>query len=341
MSFSSMAKSLAQGEIPGLSLAFAKTKINEALKDIYDKTDWSWQTGYSGWYVPALIATGTVTVTPYSDQVIGDAAATAAWLAITGRPTLTERQFRNPSWSLYSIIAYDDGQTVGQGNYPFATLTLDRPWMEVVTGAGQPYQIYQAYFPVPVADFTKFVEIRDTTNSAPVSFTELSQDDLSAVDPKRLMFGPTVPEYAVPWGTDTRTGSATFGYIMYELWPHVLALYPYSFSYKRSGALMVDPSDTPPYPITEECVSWRAKEMIYQWKEAQKGDQVERGAGANWQFLSQAAAAEFKEKHKECRRLDANLHRDFMTRPRNPGAMTSDGYSTNRAGYLNVGNFRR
>lgn len=341
MSYSSMSKSISQGEVPGVSLAFTKTKLNEALVDVYNCFDWTFQTAYSGWYVPALIATGTVTVTAYSDQVIADAAATAAWAAITGRPFLTERQFRNPSWALYSIIEYLAGDDPDNPNTPFATLTLDRPWLEVTTGAGQPYQIYQAYYPVPVADFTKFIEIRDTTNSAPVSFTELSQDDLSAIDPKRLMFGPTVPEYAVPYGFDQRPGSATFGFAMYELWPHVLALYPYSFSYKRSGPLMTAQADTPPFPITEKLVKSRALELLYLWKEAQKGSDVERGAGANWIMLAQASAAEYKEELRLVKRKDANLNRDLMTRPRNPGSYTSDGYSTNRKGDLNVGNFRR
>ena len=346
MSFSSMAKELAQGAIPGLSIAYAKTTLNEALKDIYDSTDWSWQTGQSGWLVPTLIANGTVTVTPYSTAVVADAVATAQWAALTGRPLLTELQFRNPSWALYNIVQYLAGSNPSNPNNPYATLTLDRPWMEPVTGSGQPYQIYQAYFPVPVADFTKFIEIADTLNQSPVSFTRFSQDDLSAIDPKRLMFGPTVPEYAVPWGTDTRvapdgTLSPTYGYIMYELWPHVLSQVPYAFSYKRSGPLLVNPTDTPLYPITEECIKWRAKEILYQWKEAQKGEQMERGMGANWQFLAQAAGAEHKQKLKQCRLLDANLHRDFVTHPRRDGAVTSDGYSTNRTGQLNVGTFAR
>lgn len=336
MSFGSLAKSLAQGEIPGLSLAFAKSTINEALKRIYTEVDWSFQTEQAGWLVPVLINSGTYTCTPYSTQVIADADATAALAAITGQPLITQRQFRNPSWALYNIIAYDTTTKA-----PFATLTLDRPWMEPVSGAGLPYMIYQAYYPVPVADFTKFIEIRDTLNQAPVSFTGKSQADLSVEDPKRLMYGPRMPTFAVPWGVDKRTGSATYGYVMYELWPHVLSLVPYSFSYKRSGTLLVNPGDDLVYPITEELVKWRCKEIFYQWKEAQKGDNVERGAGANWQFLAQAAAAEYKEELKKVRALDANLHRDFVTRSTQMRQANRDGYSTMRTGNLNVGTFNR
>src|SRR5277367_6699598 len=165
MSLNSMSKSLV-GEVPGVAESLIRTKINEALQMTYDETDWSFQTNYGGWNNPGLMAsTGTMTATPYLNTIIGDAGATAAWAAITGRPLITEVQFRNPPYSLYNIIGYDTTT-----NAPFATLTLDRPWMEPTTGAGQPYYIYQAYFPVPVIDFTKFIEIRDTTNNAPVSF---------------------------------------------------------------------------------------------------------------------------------------------------------------------------
>ena len=240
MSWISMSKSLAL-EIPGVAQSLASTKLNEALQKIYNETDWSSQTQQAGWNCPGLVASiGTTTVSPYSNQVIGDAVASAVWASLSGRPLLTELQYRDPSYALYNIVGYDTST-----NAPFGTLTLERPWMEPTTGSGQPYYIYQAYFPVPVADFRKFVEIRDTTNNAPVSFTEVSQDDLAAMDAQRLIFGPAVPSYAVPWGTDMRPNSATLGYVMYEIWPHNLSHMPYSFSYKRSGPLIVKISRIP------------------------------------------------------------------------------------------------
>lgn len=331
MSFASMVKSLSQGEIPGVSQALAKAKINEALGKIYDETDWSFQTRTDGWLNPGLVAnTGTVTVTPYSDQVIGDAVATAAWAAIV-HPLITQLQFRNPAYSLYNIVGYDTTT-----NAPFATLTLDRPWMEPVTGAGQSYYIYQAYFAVPVSDFRKFIYILDTTDNAPVSFTGKSLTDLAIEDPQRLIFGPSVPTYAVPIGADQRPESSTLGYPMYEIWPHNLSYMPYSFAYKRRGPLLVNQADTPPYPLTEELLTWRAKEVLYQYKEAQKGEQVQRGMGADWKFLSQAAAAEYKEVLKKVRAIDANLHSEFVTRKHRECGPT-DGYSTPVLGQLNIG----
>jgi len=335
MSFSSMAKSLAGGEIPGVSETLAKNKLNEALGRIYDERDWSFQTQESGWNNPGLVASGgTVTVAPYSAQIIGDATATANWATVQAgpRPKLTELQFRDPSYALYDIVAYDT-----TSNPPFATLSLDRAWLEPTTGAGRPYQIYQAYFPVPVADFRKFVEIRDTTFSQPVDFWTYSRDDLSFIDPERLMFGPGVPTYAVAHDRDQRAGSATLGYVRYEIWPHNLSHMPYSFGYKRRGALLVNLTDTVPDPLTEELLMWRAKEVLYQYCEAQKGQDVQRGAGANWQFLAESAAKEYKECLKYIKSIDANLHRDFLTRKKRLSQASYEGYSTERLGQLNIG----
>jgi hypothetical protein len=235
---------------------------------------------------------------------------------------------------LYDIISYN-----AAGSPPFATLTLDRPWAEPASGAGQNYYIYQAYFPVPVADFRSFVEIRDTTDGDYVSFTDLSQDDLSVEDPERVIFGPALPTYAVPFGIDQRPGSPTLGYMRYEVWPHILSIWPLSFTFKRRGNLLVNPADTVPYPLTEELVTWRAKEVLYQYKEAQKGEHVQRGSGADWRFLAEYARKEYVECLKKIRAIDANLHRDFLTRPKRRPQWTQDGFSTNRLGQLNVGSW--
>lgn len=342
MSFITMAKSIAQGEIPGVALELAKSKINDALGKIYDETIWSFQLGkVGGWLIPGLVAsTGTFTTTPYSATVTADATATSVLASLPANPAITSLQFRNPSYALYDIIAYNPA-----GSPPFATLTLDRPWMEPATGAGQNYYIYQAYFPVPVSDFRSFVEIRDATDGDYVSSTGLSQDDLSVQDPERVIFGPALPTYAVPFDTDTRPGSPTLGFVRYEVWPHILSIWPLSFTYKRRGQLLVAPNDTVPYPLTEELVMWRAKEVLYQYKEAQKGEQQQRGSGADWRFLSEMARVEYSGKDgnggllKKIRAIDANLHRDFLTRPKRRPEWTQDGFSTNRLGQLNIGSW--
>ena len=332
MSFMSMAKTLANGEIPGVALSLAKAKINEALGFVYDETDWSFQSRIDGWLNPGLKAnTGTITVTPYSNQIIGDAVATAAWAAITS-PLITLLQIRTLPYSLYNIVGYDTTT-----NAPFATLTLDRPWMETPSGPGISYFMYQAYFAVPVQDFRKFLYIMDTTFNAPVDFTTFSQADLATRDPQRITFGPTVPTYAVAMGADQRPQSSTLGYPMFEIWPHNLSRMPYTFGYKRRGPALVNTADNVPYPLTEELVLHRTREILYLYKEAQKGEQVARGSGADWQFLSKASAAEYQQELKKIRAIDANLHQDFITRGFSKSQSPRDGYSTNRTGQLNVG----
>src|SRR6185437_9054738 len=261
MSLNSMARRLSL-EVPGLADSYAVTLLNEALGHIEDEQMWSFQLKESGWLTPGLLfnsgpgagpgkSSGTVTFTPYSDQVIGDATASAAWAAYVAPPFLTQCQIRSPYYSLYNIIAYDTSS-----NPPFGTFTLDRPWMEP-GGAGMSYMIYQAYFAVPVADFRRFLAARDTTNNAPMDYWSKSQKQLALEDPERVVFDD--PAYFVPYEIDARPNSSTLGYMLYELWPHPLSVLPYTFNYLRRGPQLLVPSDTVPYPITEDMVLWQAK----------------------------------------------------------------------------------
>jgi len=328
MSLTTMAKTLVL-EVPGVSEILARNKINEALGKIYDETSWSFQEQTGAWLTPGMQSSvGTTTVQQGSPIVIGDAAATASWAAITS-VFITTLQYRDPAYSLYNIIGYDTSV-----NAPFATLTLDRPWMEPTQGPGQPFFMYQAYFPSPVQDFRTFVEIRDTIDGAEVDFWTMSQEDLALEDPQRTQYGPTVPMFVVPIGQDSRPGSATLGFPMFEVWPHILSIMPLSFTYDRRGPQLA-PDDIPPYPLTEEALTWRTKEVLFQFKEAQKGEQVARGSGANWMLLSEAAHKEYAEVLKKIRAIDANLHRKFVTRKRIRAE--NDGYSTNVLGQLNIG----
>lgn len=299
------------GEVPGLPMPLARTKINEALALIYETQMFSFQLKEANWLTPGLLfpdgsapgqSAGTITTTAYSNQVIGDAIASAQWAAYANMPLLTQLQIRSPYYSLYNIIAYDTTT-----NAPFGTFTLDRPWMEPPNGTGTDiaYMIYQAYYAAPVADFKRFLAIRDTTNAAPLSYWKYSQRDLALIDPQRTNFDQ--PAYVVPYEVDQRVGSATFGYMLFELWPHPLSVLPYTYSYVRRGPALVQNSDTVPWPLNEELVGWRAKEISYLWKEAQKGDGFKRGEGADWRFLSGAARAEYDKRLKTVKDLDRDL----------------------------------
>jgi hypothetical protein len=300
---------------------------------------WSFQLQTSGWLTPGLLfpvgsgtSAGTITPTPYTPTVVGDAVASAQWAAYIAGPTnlplFTQLQIRSPYYSLYNIISY-------QLNTPSAglvTLTLDRPWME--PGGTQGYMIYQAYFPVPVNDFKRFLSARDTTNNYPMDYWSKSQKDLAVEDPERTIFDD--PNYIVPFQQDQRPLSATFGNMLYELWPHPLSVLPYTYQYLRRGPQLVAPGDTVPYPLTEDLVIWKAKEAAFIYKEAQKGEDVQRGAGANWQFLAEAANDEFEMRLKPIKDRDRDLCELYWSKYRRDPYNAGEPFATITSG-LNVG----
>lgn len=305
----------------GIPMPLAQTKINEALGTIYDEQIWSFQLRESGWLTPGLLfangnqSSGTITTTAYSNHIVGDATASALWQAYLNAgtlPLLTQFQIRSPYYSLYNIVAYDG----------VSTFTLDRPWMEPA-GSGQAYMIYQAYFAAPVSDFKRFFEVRDTTNAAPLDYWSYSRKDLAIKDPQRTDFDE--PAYVVPYEVDNRDGSATAGYMLFELWPHPLSVLPYTMSYLRRGVSLVSPSDTLPSPLTEDMVKWKAREAVYLWKESQKGDGVKRGSGADWRFLAGAAEKEYGKARKRISDRDRDLVDLYFSRFVRDAVIAADG----------------
>ncbi len=321
--------------IPGVNLGLCKTKINEAFVAIQNENVWSFQLQTGGWLTPPLLggpsvsflSPGTITVTPFTNTVTGDATASAAWLAaLISPPFLTQQQIRVPYYSLYSIIAAD------VTNPNAVVLTLHRPWMEPAqVNAG--YMIYQAYYAAPPG-FKRWHNIRDTTNNNAMDWWSKTQSDLASEDAERTDFDE--PLYVVPYQPDTRAGSPTLGQMLYELWPHPITQLPYTFSCQANWPALTNPSDTVPYPLTEEVVKLRSYEMLYLWKESQKGDEMERGSGANWQFLLQAARAEYSDRLKTIRLMDRNLIDLYFSKMQRWPSAFGEPYATVE-GQLNVG----
>lgn len=197
------------------------------------------------------------------------------------------------------------------------------------------YMIYQAYFPTGVDHFRKWGNMRDTTNNAWLDCWRFDQAWLSRKDPQRTVFDQ--PTRVVPYKTDERPGSPTFGQMMYEMWPHPLTILPYTHMLLHKGPKLKLPTDNVPYPLTEELVTWRAKEVAYIFKESQKGDGMQRGEGANWQFLAEYAEAQYTKRLKDAKLIDVNLGDLFWSKFER-SATTTDGYET-IIGTLNVGTF--
>lgn len=221
------------------------------------------------------------------------------------------------------------------------TFTLSRPWMEPTSGPGQPYMIYQVYFVAPVKDFRKWVAIQDMTNDQEIDFWTLTQGELANIDPERQNF--SIPTACVPAGVDTRQGSSTFGWQRFELWPHQGSYTPYTLNYRRRGPTPQQPSDfltmEPPYPISEEMVKWRAREVLCQYKEAQKDRATPKGAGANWTMLSQMAQKEYAFLLGQAIAIDLNLDGESVTRTNSRGRYQRGSPFATMGGRLNLGGY--
>lgn len=391
MSFASMQQELLG--IPGTNLGLVKTKINEAFTLIQDENVWSFQQQTGGWLTPGLLggqtaaflSPGTISIQPFSNQMTGDAVATAAWVG-ANNPLITVYQIRVPYYDLYNIIAIGGNGTIayatiftsGSGQIPgtyvvavmdnggpgtggsvsitvgadgtvstqpktvtagsgytspfidfseggtpatfvvqqIAVLTLDRLWTspsQINVG----YMAYQAYFPLP-AGFRRLYDIRDLVNNQEINWWSYQQNDLSAIDPQRTDFSQ--PEYAVYLGPDTRVGSATFGQGLVELWQGPITQLPYACQWQVMWPPLINPNDTVPFPLTEELLKFRAYSVLAAWKESQKGDEMERGSGANWQFLVKYYHEEYTSCLKKIRISDKNISDLYFTRMnRTPG----------------------
>jgi hypothetical protein len=213
-----------------------------------------------------------------------------------------------------------------------AVITIDRIWTEPPQANGT-YMIYQAYFPAPVG-FKKWYALRDTTNNNEMNWWSYTQQDLAEKDAQRINFNQ--PLYVVPLGADQRPGSTTIGQMLYELWPHPISQWPYTYQCLANAAPLVNQNDTVPYPLTDELVKWRAYEVLYLWKESQKGDDMQRGSGANWILLMQAAAAEYQKRLKQIKVIDQQYVDLYFSKMKRSTENFGEPYATINGG-LNVG----
>ena len=284
-----------RGAVPGYSALLARTHIRNAWTDIRKMRGWSFQLVNSGFGTPGLVNAGAATVTTGSPTVTGDVTASAAWAsASTPISLITQRQFRVGASTIYNIIGYDG----------VSTLTLDRPWIDTTSGTGLGYSIYQCYYAVPVQDFQAWESTVDVNNCIDLCAATAKKfvDYANQYDPQRQIFAN--PGCWIPYQVDTRPGSATLGWMMYELYPQPQTQYAYRTWYSREGADLILPSDTLPFPITEHVVKTLARVKAYEWAEANKDAANPRGAGADYRFLMGSAAAEAKAQLKEIRSED-------------------------------------
>ncbi len=302
MNFLEMRSELAQA-IPGMSRIYAGTLINRAWREVRDSTLWSFQLQQGGFATPALTNVGSVTVFPNTPIIVGDAAATAAWQALPFQFSPTKQQFRVLGYSIYSIMSWDNGtDPINSPNYPFATLTLDRNFIDpLVNNTGNGYRMMMCYLPAPTPDFKRWLNISDMFNCYALDVWT-SRRTINQMDPARLY--TSNPTAALGMGQDARYGSATLGYQLYELWPNPTTALSYQTWYVDSGADLVANTDTLPYPITSDVVLSKARCYAYEWAESRKDVMAAKDSGANYLNLRQAVLGEFATRLKTLRITD-------------------------------------
>ena len=304
------------GNMAGVDEAYASTLINEAWQDVRRLGGWSFQFGETGFTVPGLLGTGTVTLTFGSPLVVGDADAAAAWLTpgIGSQygSLLTQRQFRSGGTSgagtVYDIIAFDGVNT----------LTLNRPFSDPLTSLttavpNQEYSIYQPYIVAPVADFSRWLSVYDIANSGWLKVHADRRDKNGpGSDPQRQIFAN--PDRLLGLGQDERVGSSTPGWERYELWPGPQNQFLYQAWFLRFGPNLVNLSDTLPIGIPESMVKAKARMRCYEQAEANKDPANPRGAGADFRFLMGAAEKQYDRELKFARLRDRDQVDIFNTR---------------------------
>jgi len=297
MTFLDMKAELAQA-IPGMSRIYAGTLLNRAWRIIRDASLWSFQLKDGSFSTPDSVFAGTVTVPslPTPSIIIGDATASAAWAALTF-PFITQYQFRISDDCIYNVIAYDT-----TSNPPFGTLTLDRPFVDPVTTLNNNnYTLAQIYYPAPSPTFKRWLSVQDMIDGYALRIWS-SRRDLNILDPQRQI--TTDPSDILPMGPDTRPGSATLGWPMFEMWPSPNTQISYQTWYVDRGADLAANTDELPEPISSDVVLSKARAYAYEWAEARKDVMAAKGSGSNYAVLKKTAEDDFLARLKTLRLLD-------------------------------------
>jgi hypothetical protein len=288
-----------RGAVPKVPITYCKTLVNRAYKEIREANLWGFQLTDFAWVTPPPILAGTVTTTQGSPNLVFDATAqTALATASTLYSLLTVRQFRVLPGGVYNIISYD-----GAGN-----MVLDRPFMDV-GGAGQSYTVYQAYYTPPMIDFLTLLSVRNTSMFLDLDLTH-TRAEIDAMDPQRSWY--QFPTCVVPFEIDARSGSSTLGWQMYELWGQAITPFTYQCYGIRRGTDLVAPTDTLPQAIGDDLVLAKARNLAYEWAEANK-DMSPRSSGPDFRFLMAKADDDYKKLLIKYRKQDKEFVNNWLT----------------------------
>jgi hypothetical protein len=247
------------GMISNMPPDYAKTVVQRAFADICRKNLWSFLMFEGNWTSPAIVNAGQVTTVQGQNTVTFNAAASAAIIAVgLGPPSqIIQRQFRVGIGTIYNIWGINVSVPTA------VVLTLDRPYAEI--GGTSAYQIYQCYYAAPVNDFREWIGVRDINNFNNL-FTTKSRVWIDERDPQRTVY--YLPTHVVPYELDMNPASATYRYMLFELWGQPSFVLTYQLAGIRKGTgILVNSADTIPPQLGEDCVMSLSRYYAYQWAE--------------------------------------------------------------------------
>lgn len=293
------------GTLPGLSPLLAEKHIARAWKDIQNERRWSFL-GVDGIVVcPAMLTSGSFSITQFSPTVTADAtASTALTPYIAGVPLLTQMQIRfglpntvpptSPlsSPQIYRIMEVD-------ATVPTAlVLTLDRIVAEP-TNATSTYQSYRCFITPPQNNFLAWDRIVDMTTAWPLALNYTSAY-FDAYDPQRMQVGEArycgFFRAAGPYGnSNTPDPNVEQGSPIYELWPAPTSGRTFYVRFQQRGWDLSSPTSAQPSGIDDQVILARAYGW-YAYQFAQANSQnFPTFKNVNWQALIQTARAEYRE----------------------------------------------
>lgn len=243
------------GYVPKLSYLLAQKLVQRAWRDIRDARRWGFLKADGVLFSPNLLNAGTAAVTLYSPTVIGSAPAAAAWQAEEAAlgPSINLRQFRIGTGPVYNITAFDG----------INTLTLDRMYQEA-SNATAGYQLYQCYYPAPVADFLRWMDVVNPITQYRFRRRNLhrSKEEIDRRDPGRNDQGEPF------WMGAYKYNDA--GFPMFEMWPHSIQAVGFQVLYQRRGADLTS-TQTLPGAVSEAMLLERARAHASLWAMTNQG----------------------------------------------------------------------
>lgn len=286
------------GAVPRLPAPYAISLVNRAWAEIRDIRLWSFLLQSKSINVPAMVTTGTVSVTQFSVNITFDATAIAALNASPSQPPIAStsvgvgRQFRiagqggssliSNAGPLYTLLTYNS--TTGAA-------TLDQPYQDK-TGVGLAYMVYKAYFEPPVTDFVRYRVVTNYTSGYSIIRDALNvpQESLAVFDPQRQSTGDAY--YISPFVTDYINPSGT-GVPAHEFYPHPVVPSTYVELFERRGQPL-SPSQDLPSTFPSHVLVHRAMKHACDWA-LKNVPMMPELQITNWVQAIESAEASFRE----------------------------------------------